>query len=65
MIQRISQEEADNFIPLKEDFTGTSVNECPYFTMIPIEEEILIVREVKESITFIYFQILLCLDYLK
>ena len=36
MMQRISQEVAENYIPLKEDFTGTSVDECPYFTMIPM-----------------------------
>jgi hypothetical protein len=32
MLTRISVEEAENFIPLKEDFTGTTVAECPYFT---------------------------------
>jgi hypothetical protein len=31
-IQRITVEEAEQFIPLKEDYTGMTVDRCPYYT---------------------------------
>jgi len=32
-IQRITPEEAEQYIPLKEDYTGIMVDSCPYYTM--------------------------------
>jgi hypothetical protein len=34
-IQRITPEQAEQFIPLSEDYTGISVNRCPYYTITP------------------------------
>ncbi len=38
-IQRITPEEAKQFIPLKEDYTGLTVDKCPYYTMTEGEDE--------------------------
>jgi hypothetical protein len=38
-IQRITVEEAEQFIPLKEDYTGLTVDRCPYYTMIDGHDE--------------------------
>jgi len=32
-IQRISLEEAKQYVPLSEDFTSTGVDQCPFFTL--------------------------------
>lgn len=32
-IKRITPEEAEQYIPLAEDYTGISVNRCPYYTI--------------------------------
>ena len=32
-MQRITPEQAAEYVPLKEDFTGTTVDQCPFFTM--------------------------------
>jgi len=32
-IQRITPEEAEQYIPLKEDYTGITVDSCPYYSM--------------------------------
>jgi hypothetical protein len=37
-IQRITVEEAEQFIPLKEDYTGMTVDRCPYYTMLEGED---------------------------
>ena len=37
-IQRITEEEAKMYIPLKEDYTGISVNKCPYYTLTEGED---------------------------
>ena len=34
-IQKITPEQAEQFIPLSEDYTGISVNRCPYYTITP------------------------------
>lgn len=34
-IQRISVEEAQQYVPLTEDFTSTEVDKCPYYTLEP------------------------------
>jgi hypothetical protein len=34
-IQKITPEQAKQFIPLSEDYTGISVNRCPYYTITP------------------------------
>jgi hypothetical protein len=33
-IKRISLEEAEQYVPLREDYTGITVDRCPYYTMI-------------------------------
>jgi hypothetical protein len=33
-IKRISPQEAKQYIPLKEDYTGITVDRCPYYTLI-------------------------------
>ncbi len=38
-IQRITPEEAEQYIPLKEDYTGLTVDKCPYYTMTEGEDE--------------------------
>lgn len=38
-IQRITPEEAEQFIPLKEDYTGLTMDKCPYYTMTEGEDE--------------------------
>lgn len=38
-IQRITPKEAEQFIPLKEDYTGATVDKCPYYTMTEGEDE--------------------------
>jgi len=37
-IQRITEEEAKMYIPLKEDYTGINVNKCPYYTLTEGED---------------------------
>jgi hypothetical protein len=32
-IQRLTPEEAKQYIPLKEDYTGLTVDRCPYYTL--------------------------------
>ena len=32
-IQKITPQEAEQYIPLKEDYTGIRVNKCPYYTV--------------------------------
>jgi hypothetical protein len=34
-MKRISLEQAKQFIPLEEDFTNKTVQDCPYFTLTP------------------------------
>jgi hypothetical protein len=34
-IQKITIEEAQQYIPLSEDYTGIAVNNCPYYTIEP------------------------------
>jgi hypothetical protein len=33
-LQRITPQEAEQYIPLYEDYTGITVDKCPYYTMI-------------------------------
>jgi hypothetical protein len=37
-IQKITYEEAKQYIPLKEDYTGVTVDKCPYYTMTEGED---------------------------
>ena len=37
-IQRITAEEAEQYIPLKEDYTGMTVDRCPYYTLTEGED---------------------------
>ena len=39
IIQRITSEEAEQYIPLKEDYTGITVDLCPYYTMFKGEDD--------------------------
>jgi hypothetical protein len=32
-IQRLTPEEAEQYIPLKDDYTGLTVDRCPYYTL--------------------------------
>ena len=38
-IKRITLEEAKQYIPLKEDYTGITVDRCPYYTMTDGDDE--------------------------
>lgn len=37
-IQRITLEEAQQYVPLTEDFTSTEVDKCPFYTLLPDDE---------------------------
>lgn len=37
-IKRVTLEEAEQYIPLKEDYTGITVDRCPYYTMTEGED---------------------------
>jgi hypothetical protein len=37
-IQRITEEEAKMYIPLREDYTGINVSKCPYYTLTEGED---------------------------
>ena len=37
-IKRITPEEAEQYIPLAEDYTGITVNRCPYYTLTEGED---------------------------
>ena len=38
-LQRITLQEAEQYIPLYEDYTGITVDKCPYYTMIEGEDD--------------------------
>lgn len=37
-IKRIEPEEAEQYIPLSEDYTGMTINYCPFYTVTPDED---------------------------
>jgi len=37
-MERITPEEASQYIPLKEDFTNKTIQDCPFFTLTPSKE---------------------------